>query len=99
MRALLLAWGGLLLLLALQLGSALLFHLPATASLFGLVEAVVVLLVFMRVRQGSPLMHIFGLTGLFWLLVLLTLGTLDPVTRSDLLAPRTIPTPQAPNSP
>jgi cytochrome c oxidase subunit 4 len=89
LRPLVVAWGGLLLLLLLQLGSAILLHLPAGASVFGAAEAVVVILVFMRIRNGSPLMRIFGAAGLFWLIVLLTLGSLDPVTRTDYPVPPT----------
>ncbi len=83
LRSLVLAWGGLVLLLLVQLGSALLLHLPATASVFGVAEAMVVVVAFMRIRSGSPLMHIFGAAGLFWLVVLLALGSLDPATRTD----------------
>ena len=83
LRPLLLAWGGLLALLVAQLGTALLLHLPAAASLFGLVAAGIVVVMFMRIREGSALMHIFGAAGLFWLLVLLVLGTMDPLTRTD----------------
>ena len=86
---LLVAWIGLLVLLALELGSALLLHLPATASLFGMAQAAIVVIAFMRIRRGSPLMHIFGAAGLFWLIVLLALGNLDPLTRSDLIVQTT----------
>jgi cytochrome c oxidase subunit IV len=85
LRSLLLAWGGLLLLLLAQLGSTLVLQLPATASVFGVVEAVIVVVAFMRIRSGSPMMHIFGAAGLFWLVLLLALGSLDPATRTDFL--------------
>ena len=84
LRPLLLAWGALMLLLLAQLGTALLLHVPASASVFGMVAAAVVVVAFMRIRAGSPLMHIFGAAGLFWLIVLLALGHLDPLTRADL---------------
>ncbi len=87
LRPLVLAWGVLMLLLLAQIGTALLLHIPASASLFGLVAAGVVAVVFMRIRHGSALMHIFAVAGLFWLLVLLVLGTMDPLTRSDRLTP------------
>ena len=87
MRILVLSWAGLLLLLAVQVGSATLLHLPASASVFGIAASAIVLLAFMRVRQGSALMHIFGVAGLVWLIVLLCLGTLDPATRTDYPAP------------
>jgi cytochrome c oxidase subunit 4 len=90
LRPLLAAWGGLMALLLLQLASALLLHLPMSASIFGLAEAAIIVIVFMRIRSASPLMHIFAAAGVFWLLVLLVLGNLDPVTRTDL--PVQVPT-------
>jgi len=47
--------------------------------------AVMVLLVgffFMRVRQAGRLARFFALAALFWLLVLLGLGSIDPMTRT-----------------
>ena len=89
MKTLALTWAGLLALLAAQVGTATLLHLPGTASVFGIAASAVVLLAFMRVRSGTALMHIFGVAGLVWLIVLLSLGSLDPATRTDYPAPTT----------
>ncbi|MBV9757335.1 MAG: hypothetical protein JO047_09800, partial [Alphaproteobacteria bacterium] len=37
---------------------------------------------FMRVRQAGRLARFFALAALFWLLVLLGLGSIDPMTRT-----------------
>ena len=39
-------------------------------------------LMFMRVGRGSDLARGFALAALFWLLLLLGLGTMDPMTRA-----------------
>lgn len=83
LRPLLLTWAALMAVLLLQIATATLLHLPASASLFGLAATSLVLVVFMRIRSGSTLMRIFGLAGLFWLMVLLSLGGMDPATRTD----------------
>lgn len=82
-RPLILAWAGLILVLLLQIGAGTWLHVPQTASLFGVVATSIVLIVFMRIRSGSSLMGLFGIAGLFWLMVFLCLGTMDPVTRTD----------------
>ena len=83
LRPLLLTWAALIAVLLLQLGAATLLHVPATASLFGFAATAIVLVMFMRIGAASPLMHIFGLAGLFWFAVLLALGGMDPQTRTD----------------
>jgi hypothetical protein len=37
----------------------------------------------MEIRRGSVLMRAFALGALFWLLILLGLGSADPLTRTD----------------
>lgn len=44
--------------------------------------AAVVAIAFMRVRSGPALIRGFAIAGLFWLTVLLGLGTADPLTRA-----------------
>ena len=83
LRPLILTWVALIAVLLLQVATATLLQVPAAASLFGLVSTSIVLIAFMRVRSGSPLMGIFGIAGLFWLIILLGLGTMDPATRTD----------------
>lgn len=81
-----LVWLVLLVLMGLELGGAF-TRLGHVFGGFLLVPAgIMVLLVglfFMRVRQSGGLAGFFALAALFWLLVLLGLGSLDPMTRTD----------------
>lgn len=43
--------------------------------------------VFMRLREGGGLAQAFVIAALFWLTVLLGLGTMDPLTRTDYPVP------------
>lgn len=48
--------------------------------------AIMVLLVglfFMRVRESGGLAKFFAIAAIFWLLVLLGMGSIDPMTRTD----------------
>lgn len=85
-RALLRGWLGLLVLLALQfagswlpLGRALrpLLLVPTALML------VLVGLIFMQVNTGPRVIRLFVVMALLWLLILLLLGSLDPLTRID----------------
>lgn len=49
----------------------------------GLVMVVVVGFAFMRLRTSAGLAQAFVVAVLFWLLVLLGLGSMDPLTRTD----------------
>lgn len=51
----------------------------ATAVLMGLV----IVFGFMRITQAPPLAAIFALGSLFWLAILLSLGSLDSFTRTN----------------
>ncbi|PYD48557.1 hypothetical protein C3920_03945 [Novacetimonas pomaceti] len=51
----------------------------ACAVLMGLV----IIFGFMRIAQAPPLAAIFALGGLFWLVILLSLGSLDSFTRTN----------------
>jgi len=53
------------------------------APLVGLAMIAVVVTCFMRLQKGSPLMHVFALAGLFWLCLLVGLGSVDFLTRTD----------------
>ena len=39
--------------------------------------------VFMEVRRGPEIVRLFAVAGLLWLTILLGLGSLDPMTRTD----------------
>jgi len=49
----------------------------------GMVMVAVVGFAFMRLRGSASLAQAFVVAALFWLLVLLGLGSMDPLTRTD----------------
>jgi hypothetical protein len=49
--------------------------------------AVVVAVSFMEMRRGSVLVRAFAVAAIFWLLVLLGLGSIDPLTRTNYVVP------------
>ena len=50
--------------------------------------AMIVGIRFMEVKKGPPLVRAFALAALFWLLVLLALGSADPLTRQNYPVPK-----------
>ena len=76
-------WAGLLLLLALEFVAARLPFLRAAVPAFGIAMAAIVALTFMRLAKARGLVPVFALASLFWLAVMLGLGSLDPFTRHD----------------
>lgn len=86
MTRLLLAWGLLLVLLALQVAAAL-----ARAGWWAGVLAPpmigVVAFLFMDVGRTSQLSRIFALAGVFWLVILIGLTSVDFLARTDFPAP------------
>ncbi|HEY5706241.1 MAG TPA: cytochrome C oxidase subunit IV family protein [Terrimicrobiaceae bacterium] len=56
-------------------------HTPA-AMLIGLAKAVLIVLIFMRLRPSEPLVMLAFTAGLFWLLIMFTLTLGDYFTRS-----------------
>ena|SRR5205085_2149228 len=89
-RRLLVAWAALLGLLGIELAASFL-PLAHSARVLLLVPAVlmaaVVAAVFMEIGRGSALVRLFAAAGLLWLLILLALGSLDPLTRIDYQVP------------
>ena len=79
-------WILLLLLLGLEVGATLL-HAGWLALGVAPVMVGVVAFRFMHVGRQSTLSRIFALAGLFWLAVLLGLGSIDFVVRRDVAAP------------
>ena len=67
--------------------------LPLPRSLRPLVILPAVLMVatvalgFMELKRGSVLARTFAIAAMFWLLVLLALGSADPLTRTDYRVP------------
>jgi hypothetical protein len=82
-RPLAFTWLALLVLLAAEAIGALYLGLGDAVPFVGAAMAALVALVFMRARTTSPLSQIFLIAGVFWLIVLLGLGAMDPITRTD----------------
>ena len=88
MRRALLAFAGLVGLWLIEILLAL-AGFGAVAPLLGLAMAVIVALFFMHLGTTVPLGRVFAAAGLFWLVILLGLGTMDPFTRIDYPVPPT----------
>jgi cytochrome c oxidase subunit 4 len=82
LRGPMIVWLVLALLLVVEL-LATLMHSVMPPLPIGIIMACVVAVCFMNLRRSSPLSRIFAVAGVFWLLVLLGLGTMDPLTRTD----------------
>jgi cytochrome c oxidase subunit IV len=85
-RSLLLAWLLLILLGAAQFGVSFLPLGPSVRPAiltFAAAMIVTVALAFMRINTGPTIVRGFAVAGLFWLIVLVGLGGMDPLTRTD----------------
>ena len=82
-RPLVLAWIGLLLLLAMEVCATRLLGLGNIAPFFGFLMAGVVASTFMHVGEGPGLIRMIAAAGVFWLVIILALGSLDALTRTD----------------
>ena len=83
-RHLLLAWGLLIALLAIEFGASFLPLDRAARPLILIPAALMIAVVsvaFMEVRRGPETIRLFVAAGLLWLCILLGLGSLDPMTR------------------
>lgn len=87
---LLLAWIVLLLLGGVEFAAS---FLPLGRSLRplimlpGVLMVAVVAIGFMEIGKGPAIVRGFAIAAMFWLIVLLGLGSVDPLTRSDYLVP------------
>ncbi len=90
-RRLLVTWFVLLLLGAAELALSFI-HLARSlrplVAIPGVLMAIVVVVGFMEVRRGPVIIRAFAVGAGFWLLVLLILGSVDPLTRIDCYVPR-----------
>lgn len=89
-RRLLAAWLLLLLLGALELALSFLHIARSLRPLIivpGVAMVIVVAVSFMEVRKGPVIVRAFAVAAAFWLLVLLLLGSADPLTRIDHYVP------------
>jgi len=86
LRRLVWTWVALLVLLAIQFGAALLPINPSLRPLL-LVPAALMLAavatMFMQIGRGPALVRVFAAAALLWVSILLGLGSLDPLTRTD----------------
>jgi len=86
LRRLALTWLLLLILLAVEFGAS---FLPLGRSTRPLLLIPAVLMVaavgglFMQVGQGPRIVRLFAVASLLWLVFILGLGSLDPMTRTD----------------
>jgi cytochrome c oxidase subunit 4 len=84
MSKLILTWLVLLGFLALEVGASFLPLSPSTRPLI-LIPALamlgIVVTSFMQIGRGPVIVRLFAAAGVLWLLILLALGSLDPLTR------------------
>ena len=83
-------WLLLLVLLAVEFGLSFLTMAPGLRTLLMVPAAAmvaVVAVVFMEIRDGPVIVRGFAAAGLVWLFVLLFLGSMDPMTRTDYQVP------------
>lgn len=83
-RTVLLTLGALFALLALQLGLAFTSVPRATLPGVALIMVVIVAISFMRLPAAGGLAAVFAAAAVFWLCVMMGLGSMDAATRTDL---------------
>lgn len=86
MKRIVAAWVLIMLLLAAQVGAAL-AHAGWVAGLLAPVMVGLVAFLFMDLGRASALSRIFALAGLFWLVILVGLTSVDFLSRHDYPAP------------
>ena len=86
-----LPWLCLMVLLGVEIGAAVL-QMGSVAAYVAPVMIATVAGAFMQIGSDTPLSRIFCIAGLFWLAILVGLGSVDFLARRD------IPTPQTTNS-
>ena len=82
-----LLWLLLLVLAAIEFGVGHLKGGGGATPFIGLLMAVLVAVGFMRLREAPGLAAVFALAGVFWICVLMGLGSMDPATRHDIPVP------------
>jgi len=86
LRRLVWAWVVVLVLLAIQFGASFLPLIPSLRPLL-LVPAALMLAavatMFMQIGRGPALVRVFAAAALLWVSILLGLGSLGPLTRTD----------------
>ena len=80
------SWVVLLVLLAIQFRASFLPFSPSLRPLLLVPSALMLAAVatmFMQIGRGPALVRVFAAAGLLWLTIMLGLGSLDPLTRTD----------------
>jgi cytochrome c oxidase subunit 4 len=72
---------------------------PIVNILIALIKATLVGLFFMHVHYDKPLLKVFAISGFFWLMILLTLGMSDYVSRGWTRLPGAWPQKEFPQPP
>jgi cytochrome c oxidase subunit IV len=92
MMRLLLVWGLLILLGGTEFAAS---YLPLERAwrplimIPGVLMVLVVTIGFMEVKKGPSIVRAFAVAAMFWLFVLLALGSADPLTRANYDVPNT----------
>lgn len=86
----LLVWLLLMALLAVEFALSMFAASRPVVPFVGIGMAAIVALTFMRLGSARGLPAVFAVAGMFWLAVLLGLGSLDPLTRHDVPVARTV---------
>jgi cytochrome c oxidase subunit IV len=81
-------WFVLVLLVGAQLLVSRVLNQGNFAPLIGVAMAGLVAFVFMDLRRSNNLARIFAIGGVFWLIILLGLGIMDPLTRVQFAVPQ-----------
>lgn len=90
-RPYLLTWVGLMALLGLEILVTRGLKIYGAAPFFGIAMATVVAFMFMNLRSASNLSRIFAVAMVVWLTIMMTLGVLDPLTRTIAVVAPTTP--------
>ena len=79
-------WFALLLLFGVELLFASIPALRGVPPFIGMAMAALVALTFMRLGSSRGLEPVFAVAGLFWLCIMIGLGTMDPFTRREVFS-------------
>ena len=83
-----LSWIVLVVLLGVEIAAAL-FHAGWITAVVAPLMIAIVVTAFMKIRSESSQSRIFAMAGLFWLAIMLSLGSLDFIVRRNVPAPQT----------
>jgi hypothetical protein len=94
-----LVWLVLILMMGIEFAFGYVPALRATVPFIGIAMAALVALTFMRLASSRGLPPIFAMAAVFWICVMLGLGSMDPFTRHDIPVGNYRPNGAAPGAP